>query len=837
MPSSPTIYDVARHARVAASTVSRALRDPGRVSARTREAVLASVAEVGYVPALLARAEPPRRARTLLVAVSDIANPYYAPLIKAAQTRAAAHGYTLALTDSDESPHREAAALHRLLGSCGGAVLATSRLADRAVVELARHRPLVLVNRVVPGLPALVADTGAGMRAAVRHLADLGHRRIAYLSGPANSWANAARWASVSEEAAELGAGATLVGPFPPTRRGGQRAAEALLGLPEPASAAIAYNDLMAIGVLERLLACGVAVPGSISLVGCDDVFGADLTAPALTTVAVPTAELGRAAVDALHRALTEAVATPPAPRWFPTRLVKRDSVAMAPGLEGAGRARLDRSGDGNQWQPLGLAQRSSQGWGMSSRVPLLPHPDRLLPAEPAQREVARRLLRAVADLPLISPHGHVDPALLASDTPFTDPASLLVTPDHYVTRLLHAHGVPLERLGLGDPGSAPPREVWRTFCEHWPLLVGTATRQWLEAQLHDVLGVRVHPAPDTADELFDELTDRLAEPGLRPRALYETFRLDVLATTDDPADDLRHHRALADDPDWKGRVLPTFRPDAYLNAGAPGWPGALERLAASADVDTGDYQGLVAALESRRRHFAELGATATDHSAPDAGTEFLDAAQAGRLYQRVRAGSGVSSDAHLLSRQLLGEMARMSAEDGLVMALHCGVRRNHHPDTLHRFGPDTGHDIPLRAEFTDTLRPMLARFGTHPRFRLVLFTLDETVYSRELAPLAGFYPSVWLGAPWWFLDAPRAMRRFRDAVTETAGFYRCAGFVDDTRGFTSIPARHDTARRVDAAYLAGLVAEHVLTEENAATVLRDLHDRLPREAFRLGED
>ncbi|MBV9313881.1 MAG: glucuronate isomerase [Pseudonocardia sp.] len=480
--------------------------------------------------------------------------------------------------------------------------------------------------------------------------------------------------------------------------------------------------------------------------------------------------------------------------------------------------------------------------------MPLAPHPDRLLPADLGVRTIARRLYQSVAGLPLISPHGHVDPTLLAQDRPFPDPATLLVTPDHYVTRLLHAHGVPLERLGVRRRDSfadaaesaelAEPRAVWRTFCAHWSLFLGTASRQWLEAQLHDVLEVRVQPSAATADELFDELTRRLAEPRFRPRALYRAFGIAVLATTDDPADDLRHHRALAADPSWDGQVLPMFRPDVYLDATAPGWPTALDRLAEAAGVETGDYSGLVAALEARRVYFRQHGATATDHSAPDAGMEFLDAGEASRLFHRVRSNHRTGcvdyQDARRLSRQLLGEMARMSAEDGLVMALHTGVRRNHHLGTFRRFGPDTGHDIPLRAEFAEALRPMLERFGTVSAFRTVLFTLDETVFSRELAPLAGFYPSVYLGAPWWFLDAPRAMRRFRDAVTETAGFHRCAGFVDDTRAFCSIPARHDTARRVDAGYLAELVAEHVMDESDAASVLRDLHDRLPRTAFRL---
>ncbi|GAA4835598.1 glucuronate isomerase [Saccharopolyspora rosea] len=478
------------------------------------------------------------------------------------------------------------------------------------------------------------------------------------------------------------------------------------------------------------------------------------------------------------------------------------------------------------------MARGTAEPRGGTS-APLTPHPDRLLPSGAAERAIARRLLDSIGDLPLVSPHGHVDPALLAADRPFTDPASLLVTPDHYVTRLLHAHGVPLHGLGLGaEP--APPREVWRAFCAHWHLFLGTASRQWLEAELHDVLGVAVQPCAANADDLFDEITARLAEPGMRPRALYEAFDIAVLATTDDPADDLRHHRALAADPTWRGRVVPTFRPDRYLDATSDDWPRALDELAEASGIDTGTYRGTIRALEARRDFFRANGATATDHGARDARAEFLPEDAAARLFRQVRTGAAGPAEAGALSRQLLGEMARMSAEDGLVMALHTGVLRDHHRSTTTRFGPDTGHDIPVRAEFTRALRPVLERFGTHPRFRTVVFTVDETTFSRELAPLAGFYPSVYLGAPWWFLDAPRAMRRFRDAVVETAGFHRTAGFVDDTRGFCSIPARHDTARRIDAAHLAGLVAEHVLGEDDAARVLRDLHDRQPRTAFRL---
>ena len=461
--------------------------------------------------------------------------------------------------------------------------------------------------------------------------------------------------------------------------------------------------------------------------------------------------------------------------------------------------------------------------------------PERLLPVEPATRRVAAEIYREVADRPIVSPHGHVDPGLLLADQPFTDPAALLVTPDHYVTRLLHAHGVPLERLGLGPAErAAAPREAWRTFCEHWWAFRGTPSRYWLEAELHDVLGVRQAPSADTADALFDEISDRLARPELRPRALFERFRIDVLATTDDPASDLSAHRALDADPAFSGRVLPTFRPDAYLTVDGPHWTDHLARLADVSGCDTGSFAGFVAALENRRRYFVEHGATATDYSAPDAGCEPLGATEAERCYLACREGSASAAEQTALRRHLLWELARMSSEDGLVMQFHPGVLRNHHRPTLDSFGADTGHDIPTTMEFTRALRPMLSDFGTNANFRLVLFTIDETTFSRELAPLAGFYPSVYVGAPWWFIDTPDGMRRFRRAVTDSAGFYKTSGFIDDTRAFCSIPARHDTARRIDAGYLAELVTTGVLGLDEAHETAADLVDTLPRKVFRL---
>jgi glucuronate isomerase len=466
---------------------------------------------------------------------------------------------------------------------------------------------------------------------------------------------------------------------------------------------------------------------------------------------------------------------------------------------------------------------------------PLL-HPDRLLPVDPDERAVARRLHDHVRDRPLVSPHGHVDPRLLLEDEPFRDPAALFVTPDHYVTRLLHADGVPLEDLGVGQGplDEAGARRAWRALCERWHLFRGTPVRTWLEAELGEIFGVTERPSAATAEATYDAVAEQLAAPSHRPRALYRRFGISVLATTDDPCDDLSVHAALAADPSWSGRVIPTFRPDRYLEAARPGWAADVARLGEAADVDTGSYRGLVAALEQRRRHFVAHGATSADHSHADVGTDPLEPAEAARIHTAALAGDATASEALALRRHLLFEMARMSCEDGLVMTLHPGVARDHHAPTAARFGSDTGHDIPVRVEFTEALRPLLDRFGTHPGLHLVLFTLDESTWSRELAPLAGFYPSVFVGVPWWFLDAPDAIVRFRAAVTETAGYSRTSGFVDDTRAFCSIPARHDMSRRVEAGVLARLVCQHRLDEDEAAEVALDLVSTQPTRVFKL---
>ncbi|MGB7963773.1 MAG: glucuronate isomerase [Propionicimonas sp.] len=463
-------------------------------------------------------------------------------------------------------------------------------------------------------------------------------------------------------------------------------------------------------------------------------------------------------------------------------------------------------------------------------------HPDRMLPADPTLRPIAREIYQGVRELPIISPHGHVPPQWLADDVPFGDPTSLLITPDHYINRMLHANGVELADLGVGETEFSPERsrEAFRLLCSHWKAYRGTPVKFWFESELADIFGIDVTPSAETADEIYDSIAAQLATPAFRPRALYERFNIEFIATTDDPCDDLAHHAKLTADPTWTGQVAPTFRPDKYLEPATPGWNELVDRLGEVSGVDTGSYAGWVAAMENRRGFFKAHGAVSTDHSHRDARVEPISDDEAERLYQLARANRITAAEADTLRRNFMFAQARMAADDGLVMTMHPAVFRNHHPGTFERFGADVGCDIPMGVEFTKAVQPMLAAFGTSPYFQVVFFTMDETVYSRELAPLAGFYPSVYVGVPWWFIDAPDAMARFRGAVTEAAGFGRTSGFIDDTRAYLSIPARHDLSRRIDSGYLAKLVGEHRLTLDEALETATDLVVGNPRKAFKL---
>ncbi len=468
---------------------------------------------------------------------------------------------------------------------------------------------------------------------------------------------------------------------------------------------------------------------------------------------------------------------------------------------------------------------------------PLLLHPDRLLPPEPGERAIARRLYAEVAALPIVSPHGHTDPAWFDGDAAFGDPTELLLKPDHYVLRMLYSLGCPLEALGVEprDGGGAPadPRSAWRLFARHYHAFRGTPSRLWLDWVFAETFGIKVQLEEETADLYYDLIGEQLATEAFRPRALYQRYNIEVLATTDSPLDPLDHHRAIRAS-GWRGRVIPTFRPDPVVDPEFEGFHANLARLAEITREDTGCYAGYLAALRARRAFFAAHGATATDHGHPTAATANLTPAEAEALFARVTRGQVTPQDAELFRAHMLTVMAGMSLEDGLVMQIHPGSFRNHNPSLFARFGRDKGADIPTRTDYVRALRPLLSRYGNERTLTIILFTLDETTYSRELAPLAGHYPALRLGPAWWFHDSPEGMRRFREQTTETAGFYNLVGFNDDTRAFLSIPARHDVARRIDCGFLARLVADHRLEEREAAELAIALAYQLPKTAYRL---
>lgn len=467
---------------------------------------------------------------------------------------------------------------------------------------------------------------------------------------------------------------------------------------------------------------------------------------------------------------------------------------------------------------------------------PLTLHPDRLFPPEATTRAIARDLFAQIETLPIISPHGHCDATWWAQDDPFPDPATLLVTGDHYVVRLLHSLGIGLTDLGrhpVDDAPVATPREVWRTFAANYHHFHGTPSRLWLDHALVSVLDVTDTPSADNADDQFDQLTARLTEPAMRPRALFDRFAIAFLATTESPLDDLAAHRAIRAS-GWDGNIVTSFRPDPVVDPDHPGFAANLTALAACTGIDTATWDGYLEALASRRRHFQAHGATATDHGHPTAATADLPAGEAAALYDQIRTGTHTPAQAEAFRAQMLTEMARMSLTDGLVLQIHPGSRRNHDRDGHRRFGADIGADIPTRTSYVDALSPLLQRYGHEPDLRIVVYTLDPSTYARELAPLAGYYPALRLGAPWWFHDSPEGMRRFRIDATGTAGFVNTAGFVDDTRALLSIPARHDMARRVDCGHLATLVAEHRLDFDTAAELAVWLTAEVTRDTFRV---
>lgn len=466
-------------------------------------------------------------------------------------------------------------------------------------------------------------------------------------------------------------------------------------------------------------------------------------------------------------------------------------------------------------------------------------HEYRLFPSDPSMRSIARRLYNSVKDLPIVSPHGHTDPNWFADDEAFPNPAELLVKPDHYVFRMLYSQGMPLEALGIAPSCSTEieveqdPREIWRRFASNYHLFRGTPSQLWHDWVYKEVFNINSRLSAATADHYYDVISERLESTECRPRALMDAFNIEVIATTEGALDPLAAHKKIMSE-GWGDRVVTTFRPDDVVDPEFDDFVHNVEELGRLTGCDTSSYQGYLNALEQRRIYFKQHGATATDHGHITAKTAVLSNAEAEDLFNRILVADPDPGDAELFRAHMLVEMARMSLSDGLVMQLHPGSCRNHNKPLYQMFGRDIGADIPTQTDYVNALKPLLNAYGSEPGFRLIIFTLDESAYSRELAPLAGHYPALYLGPPWWFHDSPEGMRRYREQVIETAGFYNTAGFNDDTRAFLSIPARHDVARRMDCVCLARLVAEHRLDEDDAEELARDLAYNLAKKAYRL---
>lgn len=464
-------------------------------------------------------------------------------------------------------------------------------------------------------------------------------------------------------------------------------------------------------------------------------------------------------------------------------------------------------------------------------------HPDRLFVADPVQRDISRRLYQSIKDLPIVSPHGHTDPRWFANDSSFENATRLLLLPDHYVFRMLYSQGIKLEDLGIrrrdGIAVETDYRKIFRLFAANFHLFRGTPSRIWLDSVFHEVFGLRETLTPESADRYYDAINEQLNTAAFRPRALLDRFNIEVIATTEGAINDLQHHAKLKGT-GYEKRVITTFRPDDVVDADRADFADNVRQLAELTGEDTASWDGYLTAMRKRRAVFRDHGATATDHGHPTARTADLTKAQAQALLTRCLSGQHSRDDAELLRAQMLTEMAGMSLEDGMTMQIHPGASRNHNPVIFERFGPDKGADIPSPTEYVQNLKPLLEKYGNEAALKIILFTLDETTYARELAPLAGHYPALKLGPAWWFHDSPEGMLRFRHQVTETAGFYNTVGFNDDTRAFLSIPARHDVARRIDCRFLAQLVAEHRLHEDEALQVAHDLTYNLVKKAYQL---
>jgi glucuronate isomerase len=462
---------------------------------------------------------------------------------------------------------------------------------------------------------------------------------------------------------------------------------------------------------------------------------------------------------------------------------------------------------------------------------------DRYFDSDPVVRNIARELYSSVEDLPIISPHGHVDPRIFADNAPFSSPSELFIIPNHYIYRMLYSQGLSLEEIGVptldGTPVEEDHEKIWRLFAERFHLYAGTPSGAWLRYELEEVFGIEKRLDASTAMEIYECISSKLRSPEFLPRALFDRFNIEVLATTDDASSKLEHHRRIMES-DWDGKVIPSFRPDAVVDILADAWKGEIDKLSDASGIDVVSYKTFVSAIENRREYFKSMGAVATDQGILSPYAKQLSPSEVDAVFQRALRGSATEEDGRLFTAHMLMEMARMSVDDGFVMQIHPGALRNHNRFVFERFGLDKGCDIPVATEYTENMRELLNKYGNETDLTIILFTLDESTYSRELAPLAGHYPALKLGPAWWFNDSLEGMARFRRMVTETAGFYNTVGFNDDTRALLSIPARHDLSRRMDANFLAGLLARHVIDKDEALELAYQLANGLVRKAYNL---
>ena len=814
--------DVAKAAGVSTMTVSRVLnRSPG-VSAPTRLKVEAIIQKLEFAPDPSARGLRSGRSYTIGLVYDNPNAEYIAEIQFGVLDTTRAAGYELFAHPCD---FRSDQLANDILGfvrrlRVDGVILLPPVSERQDVVDELLANKIKLIRISSTQLDAksqfVLSNDRAAAADMVRYLIGLGHTKIGFVSGPCDFRSAQERLAGYKEQLQKHSISDVddyiVEGGF--TFESGIECGDRLLGLDEPPTAIFASNDEMAAGVIKAAHRKGLKVPQQVSVAGFDDSRIASHLSPSLTTVRQPLHDMGQSAASMLLKSIGEPLdeTATPGEAITPMLVVRESTDSAKPTARYRANKRFEVADSDRD--------------------------DYLFPAEPNTRALARELYQSIRQLPIISPHGHTDPAWFANNEPFADPTSLFLTPDHYLLRMLHSNGVSLATLGVGvakGDRTFDARQAWRILAENFYLFRATPSGLWTQQVLSRVFGIHESLTSSTADAIYDDIAHALKQPDFKPRALFERFNIEFLATTESATDDLAFHKVLMADA-WPGRIVTTYRPDNVTNPDLENFKTDLEKFGEMTGQDTMSWGGYLEAHRIRRQDFIRHGATATDHGHPTAQTGDLSPQQAEALFQTVVAGKHTAEQAEQFRAQALTEMARMSLDDGLVMQIHPGSYRNHSPGMFSKYGRDIGFDIPLATDYVHALKPLLDQFGNDPGLSLILFTLDESTYSRELAPLAGVYPALKLGPAWWFHDSPAGMMRFRERTTETAGFYNTVGFNDDTRAFMSIPVRHDVARRVDSVYLARLVVEQRLNMEDAYELVHDLTSKLPRQAYRIGK-